>query len=151
VGGFVLAILMLVMNLAMDQDAWVGAKFAALPFLGLERITQPGFQAGPVVLGVVSHFAISAVWGLLFGLIFYDFGRTATVVAGAFWGIVVWLAMHYLVVLPLIGSGQVARLMPVHTAILEHVLFGISVAFGFLPFQRVHSRPPAHRPAPVGH
>lgn len=150
VGGLVLSIFMLVMNVVTGQDVWVGAKFAALPFLGIDRVMHPGFEAGPVALGTASHFAVSAAWGLVFGLIFYDFGKTATVVAGAFWGVVVWLGMHYLV-LPMIGAGQVASTIPTSTAVLEHVLFGVSVALAFLPFQRVRSEPPVHGPAPVGH
>jgi hypothetical protein len=150
VGGLVLTIFMVVMNLATEKDVWVGAKFAALPFLGLERVMQSGFEAGPVLLGTISHFAVSAAWGVPFGLLFYDFSKSATVVAGAFWGIVVWLGMYYLV-LPIIGAGHVLRMTPAPMAIMEHVLFGISVALGFLPFQRVRGHAPVRRPTPVSH
>lgn len=148
VGGLVLMIFTVVMTLATDSDVWVGAKLAALPFLGIERVMQPGFEAGPVFLGTISHFAVSAAWGVPFGLLFYDFGKSATVVAGAVWGFVVWLGMYHLV-LPLIGGGQVVVMTSASTAILQHVLFGSSLALGFLPFQRVRDNAPDPGPTPV--
>lgn len=144
--GLVFLIVMLLMNLVTGQSVWVSVKFAALPFLGVEGVMEPRFEVGPVVLGIVSHFAVSAAWGLTFGLLFYDFGRMATVVAGAFWGLFAWLVMHYLVQ-QLIGGGRVAGMVPKQAAFLEHVLFGISIGLGFLPFQRV--RPPGSVSGPT--
>jgi hypothetical protein len=57
----------------------------------------------------------------------------------------VWLGMHYLV--HRVMGGQLAGVMPIQAAILEHVLFGTSIGLGFLPFQRV--RPPAPDPGPT--
>jgi hypothetical protein len=140
-------IVMLVMNLALGQSVWVSAKVAALPFLGTEAVLVPRFEVGPVVLGTVSHFAVSAAWGLAFGLLFYDFGRVATVVAGAFWGMFVWLGMHYLV--QQVMGGQFAGMMRIQATVLEHVLFGICIGLGFLPFQRVRPPEPVPGPTPV--
>jgi hypothetical protein len=127
---------------------WSGMKFAALPFLG-ERVMQPGFELGPVLLGVLCHFAVSVGWGILFGLIFYGVAKGATVAWGALWGVVVWLGMFY-VVLPIVGAGQVAKMMPVPLALFEHVLFGLAVGLGFLPYQVPRGIPlEVRRPAPA--
>jgi hypothetical protein len=146
----VLSVFLILMNLANNRDVWTVAKGAALPFLGVQRVMQPGFEAGPVLLGTLSHFAVSAAWGLLFGLLFFGLRKGATLFAGAFWGIIVWLGMYY-VVLPLIGAGQVARSTPVGSAVLIHLLFGLGVGIAFLPFQRTRPRaePPMIRRAPV--
>ena len=61
--------------------------------------------------------------------------RVATVLAGALWGIVVWLAMFY-VVLPVAGAGVVARGAPIGGAVTGHLIFGLALGIGFLPFQR---------------
>jgi hypothetical protein len=122
---------MMAMNLINGQDVWAGVKFAGLPFLG-EAAMRPGFEAWPVLVGALRHFAVSAVWGALFGWLVFGRSRLATIALGAAWGIVVWLGMYYLV-LPLVGAGWVAQMVPVSMAIFEHVLFGLAVAF--LPFQ----------------
>jgi len=148
IGGIVLSVLMLVMSVSQRQDVWRGAKMAGMPFLG-ERAAQPGFDLGAVLVGLLSHFAVSIAWGVLFGLIFFGWSKGLTVLMGAFWGIVVWLGMFY-VVLPIVGLSNVARMMPVGVAVFEHVLFGLAVGFGFLPFQRERRiRPPVERPVPV--
>jgi hypothetical protein len=116
-------------------------KGAAIPLLG-ERAMAPGFDGTAVLLGLVIHFAISAAWGIVFGLLFQGLSRGATIGAGFAWGFVVWLVMYYLV-LPLAGMSEMARSTPIGMAIVSHVLFGLSVALGFLPFQREirHERP----------
>jgi hypothetical protein len=128
------SIFMLASNLIQGNDVWVGMKMASAPFLG-ERVFEPGFAMGPVVVGVLSHFAVSLVWGILFAWLFYGISKGLTVLAGAFWGIVVWLGMFY-IVLPLVGLGGMAADVPVLFAIVEHVVFGLAVGIGFLPYQR---------------
>jgi hypothetical protein len=134
IGGAVLSVFMAFMNVAAGRDIWSAMKFAALPLLG-ERVMQPGFEPGPVLLGLLCHFAVSIGWGVLFGLVFYGFTRSATFIGGALWGIVVWLGMFY-IVLPVVGAAQVATMMPAGVAIFEHIVFGLAVGLGFLPQQK---------------
>ena len=134
IGGAVLSVFMTIMNLASGQDIWVGMKIAGMPFLG-ERALQPGFDLGAVSVGVLSHVAVSMGWGLFFGLLFHGASRGATVVGGALWGIFVWLCMYY-VVLPMVGLAELVQAAPIGMAVFEHVLFGLAVGLGFLPFQR---------------
>lgn len=147
IGGAVIAIFMLAVSIVKGQDVWSGMKMAGAPFLG-ERAMLPGFDLGAVLVGVLSHFAVSIVWGVLFGILFHGLGKPATVAVGAIYGIVVWLGMFY-VVLPLFGLSEIARSAPVGMAVLEHVLFGLAVGVGFLPFQRrrPHAPPSTQRPA----
>jgi len=135
IGGIVLAIILSILYVTQHQSIWLAMKGAGAPYLH-ERATQPGFDAPAVLLGIVAHFVVSIVWGVLFALIVYGYGlpKSATVLAGAVWGIVVWLIMYY-VVLPLVGLGQMARSTPVGNAIILHVIFGLAVGLGFLPFQ----------------
>jgi hypothetical protein len=151
VAGLILALFLTVMNLTHGQDLWVGLKGAALPFLG-ERVHQPGFDAVAVMLGVLCHTAVSVGWGVLFGAIAYGFSKGLTVAAGVVWGVVVWLGMYY-AVLPAVGAGDLPRSIPVANAIASHVLFGITMALAFLPFQRAVARTPSaptefHAPQP---
>ena len=140
IGGIVIAIRLVASSLMKGGDAWMPLKGAAAPFLH-ERAAQPGFDATAVVLGAICHFAISIIWGVLFAAVFYGISRGATIAAGLLWGVVVWLVMYY-AVLPLAGLADHAHAVPIPQAILSHVVFGLAVALGFLPFQhpRVHVR-----------
>ncbi len=134
VGGALMTLLGLTMSLAHGRDIWPGIKGAALPFIG-DRAMQPGFETSPVLIGLLTHFAVAIAWGTLFGMIAFGLSRGATLVAGVIWGLIVWVGMFY-VVLPMIGLGFITRSVPIGAAILQHIVFGIGVAAGFLPFQR---------------
>jgi hypothetical protein len=134
IGGLVLAAFLLLVNLLQGQDFWSVMKLAAAPFLGM-RAQVPGFDTVAIALGLLCHFAVSAIWGLLFGLAFHGLSRKGTLVAGAFWGIVVWVGMYF-VVLPIVGLGAMAGQVPVLLSLVEHVLFGVALAAAYVPYQR---------------
>jgi hypothetical protein len=138
VAGIVSSIFATAISLVRGQDIWVGAKTAAYPFVG-DRVLQPGFDLVLSLVGVLIHFAVSIGWGISFAIFCYGLSSGATVIAGVAWGLVVWIAM-FDVVLPLAGAAKVAHMTPVGRAIVEHVIFGLSVAIGFLPFQRARNR-----------
>lgn len=147
VGGLVLTIINVLMTTTKGGDVWMALKGAAIPFVH-ERAMQPGLDPPIVLLGLIDHFVIAMIWGALFGVLANGLSRAGTVLAGAFWGIAVWLGMYY-VVLPLAGMGEMARSQPVAGAVIMHVVFGLAVGVAFLPFQRTHTvEPPAVR-APV--
>src|SRR5262249_24957806 len=105
-GGLVLSVLMTAIAVFERADPWIPAKLAAAPFLG-DRALHTGFHALPVIVGVVSHFAVAAVWGALFGVLVAGLSDGLVVVSGIAWGVVVWLGM-YEVLLPTLGLDQVA-------------------------------------------
>ena len=133
--GLVAGLCLVVSSALHGQPFWIAPKLASAPFFG-ERALHPGFDAVPLLVGVVTHFGVCAAWGALFGAIFYGFTSGATVALGALWGLVVWLAMHY-GVLPLLGVANLLAIVPVGIALVGHVLFGIALGLAFLPFQRV--------------
>jgi hypothetical protein len=135
VAGAVAAIGVMVAGAARGAAIWIPPKLPSAPFFG-ERALMPDFDAAPVLVGVATHFGVCAAWGALFGAIFYGSTRGATVAFGVLWGLVVWLAMHY-GVLPLLGVANVAAIMPVGVTLGCHLLFGLTLALSFLPFQRV--------------
>lgn len=144
IGGAVLAALLVISNLVRGLDVWPVLKGAGTPFLHA-RAAAPGFDAVAVLVGVAAHFAISAIWGVLFGVLFFGLGKPATVAVGALWGVAVWFVMYY-IVLPVAGLAQVAAATPKGPSILQHVVFGLVVGLAFLPFQRPR---PLYDPNPV--
>jgi hypothetical protein len=144
IGGIAIAIALVVAGLAQGQDIWPNLKGAGYVFLG-ERAMQPGFDLGAVLVGVASHLAVSIAWGLLFALLFYGASRPATIALGAVWGVIVWMVMAY-IVMPIIGLGTSKA--PILLSIIEHLIFGLGVGIGFLPFQRTKRVTPPMREVP---
>jgi hypothetical protein len=138
VGGVVISLFMLIANVLTGQDVWGGMKFAGAPFLG-ERALQPGFDAPAVLVGLLSHFAVSIAWAIPFALLAYGLTRGLTLAAGALWGFLVWLGMFY-VALPALGLGPTAEGGALVMAIVQHLAYGLGVGAGFLPYQRPVSR-----------
>jgi hypothetical protein len=135
-GGLAIAVLMIAHAAINGLNVWPALKAAALPLFGT-RVFEPGFDLLPVVIGVSNHFAISMVWGVVFAVLAYGLSRVATLAAALAWGLVVWFGMYF-VVLPVSGWGDVARAAPVNVALFQHLLFGLAMGLGFLPFQRTH-------------
>jgi hypothetical protein len=131
--GALLTLLMIVMAASNHKDVWYGLKGAAAPIVG-HAAMRPGFDLGPVLLGLLCHFAISAAWGALFGLAFYGLSRALTMLAGIAWGFVVWLGMYY-VVLPIVGLTAMRNDAPVPRAIAFHLVFSIALAAAFIAYR----------------
>jgi hypothetical protein len=134
VGGVVLAAFNVLVDLARQRDLWVSLKLAAYPF-ARDRALAPGLDEGAVLQGLTTHLGISVIWGVLFGLTAYGMSRSATVSFGAIWGIVVWIVMFY-IVLPLASASVLTRGVPAVLAVGQHLVFGLAVGLGFLPYQR---------------
>jgi hypothetical protein len=134
VGGVLLGAFNLLMDLVRGRDLWVGIKVAAYPFVR-DRALLPGFELGPVLQGSITHLGISVIWGVLFGLIAFGMSRSATVSFGILWGIVAGIGMLY-IVLPLASASVLARGVPTVLVIGQHLIFGLGLGLGFLPYQR---------------
>lgn len=133
-GGIIAAVYMLSLFFVNGRSIWLAAKLPAAPFLSSASMTG-AFELGPVVAGAAIHFAVAMFWGVAFGLVFYGFSRPATMFWGAVWGAFVWFVMYHLW-LPLVPADDVRNIISARTAFVPHLLFGLGVALGFLPFQR---------------
>lgn len=138
VGGAVVMALSMLFMIARGGDAWQAMKLASHPFAGHDAFLA-GFDVGTVVLGLAVHHAVSAFWGILFALLFRGIPLFATLVAGIAWGPIVWVNMYYLV-LPAIDAEEIARIAPVPLAVLEHLLFTLTIALVMMPFQKMLAR-----------
>ena len=134
VGGVLLTLFNLLTDLVRGRDLWAGVKVAAYPFVG-ETALAPGYDAGPVLQGLTTHLGISVIWGVLFALTAFGMSRAATVSFGIIWGVLVWIGMCYFV-LPLTSSSVLTRGTPTLLAVGQHLVFGLGLGLGFLPYQR---------------
>jgi hypothetical protein len=148
--GVLLSVLLAVMATMKGMDVWAMTfKGAAAPFYGTATTSQPGFDAGPVLVGAAAHLAISVIWGVMFALLAYGMTRPMTMAFSALWGLVVWVGMFY-VVLPIAGLGEMARNAPVASGIMTHLFFGLALGATYLPMQHPRARTAAPRFHPPG-
>ncbi|HUJ60626.1 MAG TPA: DUF6789 family protein [Kofleriaceae bacterium] len=133
IGGAVLELYLLGIALLHGADVWPIVKAAAAPLLGA-RAQHGGFDLASVVIGLTCHFAVAIAWAVVFALMIYGISRPATVLAGIAWGVMVW-AIMYIAVLPLLGLGQLASAAPTGRAVLAHMVYGLAIGVGFVPFQ----------------
>lgn len=133
VGGVVLALARMAAAFADGREVWHALEMASAPILG-ERALEAGIDVPALLLGIVVHFAIAGAWGAAFGMFFHGLATRGTLIAGALYGLVVWFSMMF-VVLPLAGLAELAAAVRIRDAILEHVLFGLTVGIAYAPFQ----------------
>jgi len=86
------------------------------------------FALGPAVLGLVVHMMWSALWGIIFGLIVsgLHLRGAAAVVGGMIYGVLVLLAMSFIVA-PIVGGPNFFQLLGWPTWTIGHLLFGMVV------------------------
>jgi hypothetical protein len=116
-------------------DIWFQSKAIASLVLGSSAIAQAGFAAGPVLVGLLIHLAVSVLLGALFGIVTRrifrlptDFGVPA--VTGLVFGLLTWLAAY--VILPALGPQLMAVYAPAF--IIQHIVYGTitGLVFGLL-------------------
>jgi hypothetical protein len=126
-GGVAMAIVAALISASMGQDVWHESKRIAAIVYGEAALAQPGFAAGPVLVGTFLHLVVSALLGAAFGIITRrvlhltsDFWTP--VLAGLIYGMLVWL-IAYFVVLPLTNPLLLELYAPAF--IIQHVVYGL--------------------------
>jgi len=125
-GGLAMAIVAALIARSMGQDMWIESKRIATVVYGPAAVAEPGFVLGPVLVGTLLHFAISAALGALFGIVMRrllqltsDFGTP--LLAGLVYGMLVWLVAYFLV-LPVINPLLLEIYAPAF--IVQHIVYG---------------------------
>jgi uncharacterized membrane protein YagU involved in acid resistance len=147
--GIFLTLMMTAMSAAGGQDIWYGMKGASAPFFGT-RAMRPGFDALTVIIGLVCHFLVSAIWGALFAIVVEGWNRSLAAITGILWGFVVWIGMYY-VVLPVVGLSSMVGDAPVGRAIAFHLMFSVVMTGVYLIYPAIFPRGPRlHRSIHAG-
>jgi hypothetical protein len=98
------------------------------PAVVLARFDPSGARAASPLIGAVMHLAVSAVYGLLFGLIYRLIGRGRLVgrAAGALMGLVYGLALFLLAQgLAATPAGAALREIPTLHFAVAHLVYGL--------------------------
>lgn len=126
VAGLAMAIVAMIVTAVIGGDIWLEAKAIAAPFFG-PTVMRPGFEAGPVIVGTIIHFATSALLGAIFSIIKRRILKLPSdlgvpVLAGLIYGFFVW-GIAYFLVLPVLNRFLLGQYAPAF--IIQHLVFGV--------------------------
>jgi uncharacterized membrane protein YagU involved in acid resistance len=128
ISGAVLSVLMVIQQLATGVSPWAGLRMIAATVIGAKAMGT-GFALWPVLVGTAVHFALSAAFGLGFGLVAYRWDRATVLWSSVVWGLLVYSFMVF-IALPVVNPEMVPAEIS-FIAALQHVLFGFVIGLGF--------------------
>jgi hypothetical protein len=139
-GGVAMATAAVILAVAHGADPWLPLKMPSVA-LYLQRAMEPGFDLGPLAVGVLAHLGISMVWAVMFGYLVHDLSGPVAMVVGPVWGLLAGAVMVF-GVLPLLGLTRLRADLPFGSTIVEHLVFGAFVALPFaVPKLAAHASP----------
>ncbi len=132
IGGVGMALFATIWDAGMGLGFWTPIRAIAATLLGRDAITSGG---GPILLGLVIHFAVSIVFGIIYAAITpREVPPAASIAFGLFAGLTILVVMS-LVVLPILNPVARARLMwgapqslPVIVAFVIHIVSGLGLS-----------------------
>ena len=125
-GGLAMSIAGAIISASLNGDIWLEAKQIAGVIYGPAAATQPGFVAGPVIVGTLLHLIASTILGAIFGImtrrVFHlpsEFGTP--LMAGLIYGLLLWM-LAYFVILPAFNPPLRETYAPAF--VVQHLVYG---------------------------
>ena len=125
-GGLAMVLIGALLTHALDQDRWLQLKVIASVVLGPAVAAQPGYAAGPIVLGALIHLLVAALLGVLFEVLLRQIARRRSDygipdVAGLAYGLLIWLAAYFIII-PAVSPLLLQIYAP--ALIIQHLVYG---------------------------
>jgi hypothetical protein len=121
-----MAIVGAIISASLNGDIWLESKQIASVVYGSAATAQPGFVAGPVIVGTLLHLIVSAALGAVFGImtrrVFHlpsEFGTP--LMAGLIYGLLIWMVAYFLV-LPIFNPPLRETYAPAF--VVQHLVYG---------------------------
>lgn len=142
VAGVAMAIIGALFALGSSNDIWLEAKQIAALVYGRSAVAEPGFVAGPVIVGTLIHFIVAIALGALFGILFRSVLRIpstfgAPIVAGLIYSMLVWF-LAYFIVLPILNPTLLDMYAP--SFIFQHLAYGLVLGMVYMRLRSVPYR-----------
>jgi hypothetical protein len=125
-GGLAMALVGILISFSLGGDIWLEAKQIAALVYGTSIVKQPGFIAGPVLVGTMLHLLVSAALGALFGIVTHrmlhltsEYGTP--LLTGLIYGMLIWM-VAYFIVLPFLNPLLLETYAPAF--IFQHLVYG---------------------------
>lgn len=128
VAGVVMAMFAMIVAALNGNGFWAPPRAITAVVFGTQHVGG-GFAFGPVVVGMMAHMMLSAMFGAVYAALLGIAARQAALVtqlvAGMVWGGVLWAMNTYLVAdVFLNGSEVFTSSMPAWTWFVAHLMFG---------------------------
>jgi hypothetical protein len=138
VGGFALSVLFLAQSTFPGFGIWAAPKMAYSLLAGPEVI-RSGFEAGPVLVGVAVHLALSMFYGFVFAWLAAEVPMDLGAM-GALFGFCLY-ALN-IVILPALAVHRLGHFFPPTAALqaaalVAHLVFGLVLAACYRAFRRL--------------
>lgn len=124
--GAVMVLLSPILSLLTGISIWQPPKIIAATVYGASIANNTSFEAGPVIMGTLIHFAISIVLGAIFGIIMHrmlhlttEFGLPALI--GLIYGLIIFFFAYFIA--PLVNP--VVNQYSMAAVIAQNLAFGI--------------------------
>ena len=121
IAGMVMGLVAMFHALSSGMSFWLPMQQIAGVVYGVEAVLG---GVGPTVVGIIIHLALSACFGLLFGLIVARLPMRGTLWLGLAYGVAIWLVASF-AILPAINPTMQDRV-----AIMPGWWFGLHMIFG---------------------
>jgi hypothetical protein len=125
-GGLAMALIGMLLAHALDQDRWLQMKVIASPVLGSVVAAEPGFVAGPIMLGALIHVLVAALLGALFEMLMRRIARLPAdygipELDGLAYGLLIWL-IAFFIVIPAVSPLMLQIFAP--ALLIQHLSYG---------------------------
>lgn len=134
VAGVVFLVLSMIYTAVVGPGVWAAPRMIAT-IVGFEM--APVFAAVPVIVGLILHFLLSAVYGAVFALVMGSAGRAVVLAAGIVFGLALYVINFH--VFTQLEQFATFRMMAGNWfEITVHAVFGLVLAAGYLAWRDRH-------------
>lgn len=131
VAGVAMAMFAMIVAAIDGHGLWAPPRAITAVVFGTQH-AGGGFALGPVVVGMMGHMMLSAMFGAAYAALVGIAARQATLVtqlvAGMAWGTALWAVNTYLVADVLLNGREVfTAAMPAWTWFVAHLMFGAAL------------------------
>ncbi len=124
VGGTIMAMAGMIMTAFTAAGPFAVPTMMGSIVLGPQAAQAGG--AGVIMIGLLLHMLLSAMFGIVFGAIVRQWPKD-TIGTGATFGLALWFLNFHLLARFVPGAAAMAAVTPVWIALLTHLIFGLAV------------------------
>jgi hypothetical protein len=136
-GAIFMMVEMLMVMVFMGESPWGPPRMIAAMIMGEDVLPPPGsFDMGIVMTAMMIHFALSVVYGLLFGWIVHRLSGVNATLIGAVFGLAIYFINFYLIAPVMFPWFTMAQNW---VSLVAHLIFGLALGGSYAALR--HHKP----------
>lgn len=132
IGGlFFMAFQMFFVGLITHTNAWTPPKMIGAIILGKNALTTAGFSFGIVLIGMIVHFALSILFGVILAFFIQTTSAAAATIVGIIYGLILYFVNFY------VFTGWFPWFANARNwiTVLDHLIYGGVAGYAFKKLQ----------------